>query len=39
MSKKNIGSSFDEFLSENAILDGATTVAVKRVIACRSNKR
>lgn len=33
MSKKNIGSSFDEFLSENAILDDATAVAVKRVIA------
>ncbi len=30
---KNIGSSFDEFLSENAILDDATAVAVKRVIA------
>ncbi len=33
MSKKNIGSSFDEFLSENATLDEATAVAVKRVIA------
>jgi len=33
MSKKDIGSSFDDFLSENAILDEATTVAVKRVIA------
>lgn len=33
MNKKNIGNSFDEFLSENAILDEATAVAVKRVIA------
>jgi len=32
MSKKNIGSSFDDFLSENAMLDEATAVAVKRVI-------
>jgi len=32
MSKKNIGSNFDEYLSENAILDEATAVAVKRVI-------
>lgn len=32
MSKKNIGSSFDEFLSENAILNEATAVATKRVI-------
>ncbi len=33
MSKKNIGSSFDEFLTENATLNEATAVAVKRVIA------
>jgi hypothetical protein len=33
MSKKNIGSDFDDFLSENALLDEATAVAVKRVIA------
>jgi len=33
MSKKNIGSNFDDFLSENAMLDEATAVAVKRVIA------
>ena len=32
MSKKNIGSSFDEVLSENAKLDEATAAAVKRVI-------
>ena len=31
--KKNIGSSFDEFLEEEALLDEATAVAVKRVIA------
>ena len=31
--KKNIGSSFDEFLEEEALLDAATAVAVKRVIA------
>jgi len=35
MSKKNIGSCFDEFLSENAILDDVAAVAVKRVIACQ----
>jgi hypothetical protein len=33
MSKKNIGISFDEYLSENAILDDAAAVAVKRFIA------
>ena len=33
MNKKNIGSSFDEFLEEEAFLDEATAVAVKRVIA------
>ncbi|NCN89360.1 MAG: XRE family transcriptional regulator [Gallionella sp.] len=33
MSKKNIGSNFDDFLAENAALDEATAVAVKRVIA------
>jgi hypothetical protein len=33
MSKKNIGSSFDDFLSESTMLDEATAVAVKRVIA------
>jgi antitoxin HicB len=33
MNKKNIGSSFDEFLEEEALLDAATAVAVKRVIA------
>lgn len=33
MKVKNIGSSFDDFLGEEAILDEATAVAVKRVIA------
>ena len=33
MKEKNIGSSFDEFLEEEAFLDTATAVAVKRVIA------
>ena len=33
MKTKNIGNSFDDFLREEAILDEATAVAVKRVIA------
>lgn len=33
MNEKNIGSSFDEFLEEEALPDEATAVAVKRVIA------
>lgn len=33
MSKKNIGSSFDDFLKEEAMLDDATAIALKRVIA------
>lgn len=33
MGKKNIGSSFDDFLKENAMLEEATAVALKRVIA------
>ncbi len=33
MNEKNIGSSFDEFLEDEALLDEATAVAVKRVIA------
>lgn len=33
MSKKNIGSSFDDFLKEEAMLEGATAVAIKRVIS------
>lgn len=32
MKAKNVGSSFDDFLREKAILDEATAVAVKRVI-------
>jgi len=33
MGKKNIGSSFDDFLKEQAMLEDATAVAIKRVIA------
>ncbi|MDQ2988413.1 MAG: helix-turn-helix domain-containing protein [Pseudomonadota bacterium] len=33
MKAQNIGSSFDDFLAEESMLDGATVVAVKRVIA------
>lgn len=33
MSRKNIGSSFDEFLSENAILGEATVAAAKCISA------
>lgn len=33
MGKKNIGSSIDDFLKEEAMLDDATAVALKRVIA------
>jgi antitoxin HicB len=33
MKAQNIGSSFDDFLAEEALLDGAAAVAVKRVIA------
>ena len=33
MKKRNIGSDFDEFLSEQGMLEEATALAVKRVIA------
>ena len=33
MNKDNIGSSFDDFLKEEAMLEEATAVALKRVIA------
>lgn len=33
MGKKNIGSSFDDFLKEQTMLEDATAVAIKRVIA------
>jgi antitoxin HicB len=33
MAKRNIGSSFDDFLSEEKLLEEATAVAVKRVVA------
>lgn len=35
MAKKNIGSSFDDFLKEEGLLEDATAVAVKRYIAYR----
>jgi len=33
MSKKNIGSGFDDFLQEESLLESSTAVALKRVIA------
>lgn len=33
MGKKNVGSRFDDFLQEEAMLEDATAVALKRVIA------
>jgi len=33
MSKKNIGSNFDDFLQEESLLESRTAVALKRVIA------
>ena len=33
MTRKNIGSSFDDFLDEEGLLEDATAVAVKRYIA------
>jgi antitoxin HicB len=33
MNEKHIGSNFDDFLAEDAILDEVTAVAVERVIA------
>ena len=33
MARKNVGSNFDEFLQEEHLLEGATVVAVKRVVA------
>jgi predicted XRE-type DNA-binding protein len=33
MSKKNIGSSFDDFLKQESILESSTAIALKRVIA------
>ena len=38
MKAKNVGSNFDDFLREEAILDEATAVAVKRVIAWQIDK-
>jgi antitoxin HicB len=33
MSKKNMGSSFDDFLQEESLLESSTAVELKRVIA------
>jgi DNA-binding Xre family transcriptional regulator len=33
MSKKNMGSSFDDFLQEESLLESSTAVALKRVIS------
>ena len=33
MSKKNIGSNFDDFLQDESLLESSTAVALKRVIA------
>lgn len=33
MENKHIGSNFDDFLAEEALLEGATATAMKRVIA------
>jgi antitoxin HicB len=33
MAKKNIGSSFDDFLQEEAMLEETTAIAMKRVIS------
>ena len=33
MGKKNVGSSFDNFLREDDLLEEATAVAIKRVVA------
>lgn len=38
MSKKNIGSSFDDFLEEEGLLADAETTAIKRVIAFKINE-
>jgi antitoxin HicB len=38
MRKKNIGSNFDDFLAEEAMLEEATAVALKRVIAWQIDK-
>jgi DNA-binding Xre family transcriptional regulator len=35
MAKRNLGSSFDDFLKEEGLLEDATAVAVKRYIAFR----
>jgi len=38
MSKKNIESSFDDFLQEESLLESSTAVALKRVIAWQTDQ-
>lgn len=39
MAKRHIGSSFDDFLEEEGLLEDATTVAVKRYIAHQLSRK
>jgi DNA-binding Xre family transcriptional regulator len=39
MAKNNIGSSFDEFLREEQLLEETTAAAVKRVVAYQLNQK
>lgn len=39
MARKNIGSNFDDFLLEEGLLEEATAVAVKRVVAFQLAQR
>ena len=39
MAKRNIGSRFDDFLQEEQLLEEATAVAVKRVVAYQLNQK
>ena len=35
----HVGGDFEDFLAEEGQLEGATAVAIKRVLACRSPRR
>lgn len=39
MAKRNLGTSFDDFLEEEGLLEEATAAAVKRYIAFQLNRR
>ncbi len=39
MGKKNLGSSFDDFLEEEGLLEDATSAAVKRYIASQLTRK